>query len=1447
MTDMDGKKTQYMQDEPIAVIGMSCIFPQAPDVKTFWRNILNGVNAIGDPLPEWEADRYLEKGRVSTAKGGYLRDLYRFNPREFGIMPGSIDGGEPDQLLALQVAKRALEDAGAQYLTDGFDHRDTGIILGHSTHFHRGQINSAQHNIGIDQTMEILQAVLPAMTADQYDKIAAILKAQLPQFNADMASLEVPNAMTGRIANRLNFSGPNYLIDAACASSLLAVNAAVEELRAGRSRMMLAGGVNASLPAEVTVMFTLLDALSKRGRVSSFDVESDGTLLGEGLGVVVLKRLSDAKADGDRIYALVRGVGQSSDGKGLGLLAPSEKGETLAMRRAYDAAGIDPATVELIEAHGTGIPLGDKTEIAALRNIFGERQGAQGSIAVGSVKSMISHCIPAAGVASFIKTCCALYHKTLPPMLCNRVNPALGIEKTPFYVNNEARPWIAASGFPRRAGVNSFGFGGVNAHAILEEAPAGEKPPEKLSPFAAELCVFSAATAEQLQEKLATAQAFLSHRDDAALCDIAHTLWRKAQGDPGPYRLAMVAQSPADLAAKIAQAQEKLEKDPQKPLLGRGAVMFSATPLEGKLAFLFPGEGSQYIGMLADLAVHFDAVREWFDVWRGIFEAKPGESRTDIVFPPATELTEERRAALDKKLHDMDVGSEAVFIAGLAMNALLESLGVAPDVMLGHSSGESAALAASRAVPWERPADIAPLVRRLNGLYRDLDKEGGIETGALMAIALIGRDEIEKAAAGTAIMIGMENCPTQTIVYGSRDEVARLSETLTEKGAICEILPFDRGYHTPAFEPMKKVFEQYYKDIDLGVPRLPLYSCATAAPFPADKKSVRALAAAQWVQKVRFIDAVNALYDDGVRHFVEVGPGGKLASFTDQILRARGNAKESIVTAGNLEGRPGLAQLLHLMGRLYVNAKAVPEGLFAGRALKWLDLSALEKPKPQGMFLYNTMPRLRATPELKDALRAVSAPLPPHETAGVVMVQGMQDVTSFTPFITQINTLEQTAFAGAVRLNVEEDEFLRHHILSGRPSDSDPLLPGLACVPLMVTLEIMAEAAAILAGRIDVGAIEEIETYDWIALDEGECILDVTATMQEDGRIRTEVTRDGGRVMSAYFLFGPQPVKLREDLPPLGELAPSTWPEEYEVYHKGMFHGPIFQLHPTYRWNDSGIDSDIAPLDLSGFFRPGDRPQMVLNPVLFDAHNQLTAFWAVEKVGSDFNSFPARVGRMELYGRCPQATDGLSLRARRSPDGAGAPDQNENPLWDFECRDENGAVVLRMGNMKSVYFAVPNAFYRCRHDPLNGWAGYPYEGGSGGLDWHLTWFPEEFCAVSKGIFLRILAHTILNRAEREEWNALTSSTPPEKARWLFPRFAAKEAVRYWLYQETGHLLCPADIDIWYDAQGAVRAGGWWCEGESAFCAPPAVHLHEGGRESFVSVLKEEKARMLAAE
>ena len=954
--------------EPIAIVGVACVFPKAPDVATFWRNILSGVDAIDLPETAWDAQRYIESGRVKTAYGGYLKDLYRFDPREFGVMPSSLDGGEPDQFLALRVARDALADAG--YFGGDYDHSDTGIILGHSTYLHRGQGTLIQNHVVLDQTVELLRASCPYLDDARLGQIRELLAKKLPPPTADIAPGLVPNVMTGRIANRLNLNGPNYLIDAACSSSLLSVGAAMDELRAGRSRLMLAGGVNASLPAEVTIIFTQLGALSGRGKVRPFEAGSDGTLLGEGLGVVALKRLSDAIADDDRVYAVVRSIGQASDGRGHGLLAPSVEGETLAIERAYKSSGVDPASVSLIEAHGTGIPLGDRTEIAALKNVFGARRGTSATVALGSVKSMISHCIPAAGIAGLIKVALALHHKILPPTLCESVNSELGIESTPFYVNTQTRPWINRLGATRRAGVNSFGFGGINAHAIVEEAPQQVRRPEVHTPWPAELMVLSADSREALAKKLKVLATSLSQHDGWRMDGIAAML--VAEDQSATHRIAFVAKDRKELQKQIDQAQKRLLDSDAGRWSTRGGIVYASRRLEGKLAFLFPGEGSQYLGMFSDLAVCFDGVRQWFDFWNSLYDDEPGGSRTDILFAPQTELTAERQEAIEQRLNDMDVGSEAVFIGDQAMYTLLDSLGIEPDVMVGHSSGESSALAASGAIAADDPSQLAEFIRQLNVVYRRVSAEGQIPTGALLTVGALTRPVIDEhiAAAASEVVVAMDNCANQVVLYGSAASIDALQQALTRAGGICLPLPFDRGYHTPDFASVSAAFLDYYKTIGLERPLVPLYSCATAALFPDNPDAVRELAASQWSTTVRFRETLAKMHDDGVRYFIEVGPSGNLTSFVNDVLAG----KEYVSLATNLRRRNDVAQLLTVLASLYVDGRPVKlENLFTSRSIPTVDRSHAAA-EPSGMRLDNTIPMIRLDDADRDRLRELAAP-----------------------------------------------------------------------------------------------------------------------------------------------------------------------------------------------------------------------------------------------------------------------------------------------------------------------------------------------------------------------------------------------------------------------------------------------------------------------------------------
>ena len=1431
-----------MNREPIAIIGMACRFPMAADLKCFWSNILEGRDCISDPVDGWDSERYLESGRIHTAKGGFLKELFSFDPKRFGVMPSSVDGGEPDQYLALQIAKDALDDAGCG---DDYDHAETGIILGHSTYLHRGQGSLVQHGLVLDQTMELLSGLLPELEPVRLDEIRKLLASKLPQFNADVAPSLVPNVMTGRIANRLDLRGPNYLIDAACSSSLLAVSAAVDELRNGRSRLMIAGGVNASLPAEVSVIFSFLGALSGRGRVRPFEEGSDGTLLGEGLGAVVLKRQRDALEDGDRIYALVREVGQASDGKGHGLLAPSVDGETLAIRRAYSASGIDPKSVTLIEAHGTGIPLGDQTEVSALRQVFGDREGDFAHIALGSVKSMISHCIPAAGIAGLIKASLALHERILPPTLCETINPDLRLNETPFYVNTHKQPWVADLDSPRRAGVNAFGFGGINTHAILEEAPTASPSPSRLSPWPLELVLFAAASAEAMQNLLERTRAGLEEVENPSLAEWSRALNRKAQAvGKEACRLAVVARSPEDLLAKLGKAQKRLARNSEPSWLIRSGVCYSEGALDGKLAFLFPGEGSQYSEMFSELAELFPEIRDWFDFWHSLYEAPLGSNRTDHFFRRMDEEGGDRGGDESSELHAMDVGSELVFVGNRGMFELLSGFGIRPDALVGHSSGESCALAVAGAVGDGGQDQLADFIRGLNATYRSVAREGKIETGALLVIGALPREQIqaEVEASSGSLHVAMDNCDNQIIVFGpDESEVEALEKRLAEAGGIMMRLPFNRAYHTRCFEPVAQAFLSHYETAGLGVPQKPIYSCATADLFPDSGAEVRRLAASQWSSTVRFRDTIERMYEDGVRFFVEVGPSANLSAFVGDILSGRPFV--SIATSGRTRGE--LEHLLLALGQLYVHRKDLDVAkLHEGRGVEASLRSSID-PLAGELHLDNTMPMVRLDCSDRAWLREVAVqngPLGLSRAEGIQPSQeaafaepeseGFEDQeVGQLPLLSEARRIGQDKLWAVCDLSLE-DEFLRDHVLSG-PVSVDPDELGLACVPLAVSLEVMAEAVVALEGSRSIRLIRNVQALGWLTLDAGALSVEVEVS-RLDHRLRLyRVELRAEDVVVVVAEFGFEPDWCLPGLSQISDLQPAEWQGD-ELYSTGMFHGPIFQSISSLRgWSPLGIVADLSPVSLTGFFDEGDTPSLVLNPVLLDSLGQLSAYWIAHQIGTDFNSFPSAIDRIELYCDCPENIAGLLLRGApvRTAGSPSGDALDESISWSFECSDQSAQSLFRVSNYRNVGFTVPARYVDVRRSPLDGSCGAAVDffPGSSISFWKVQHFDRSFLAQSGGIFEKILAYAVLDERELEEWGELAGARRRE---WLSGRIAIKEAVRHWVETRVGERLYPREIEVHRSHSGAPLVEGWWTED---LCPAPEVSLTHD-RECAIAAL-----------
>lgn len=959
--------------EDIAVTGLACLFPGAPDLGTFWQNILAKVDAISDPPPEaWDPSLYFdaeadENDRVYCKKGGYLGPLALFDPLDHGIVPRAVEGGEPDQWLALHVARAALRDAGYEDLA-AYRER-AALILGKGTYANRGTMSIIQHTMLVDTVLGILKAVQPALDDEALRRIRADLKRRLPRFDAETAPALVSNVTVGRIANRLDVMGPSYTVDAACASSLVAVDIAVKGLRQGEYDVALVGGLQAATPHAVLGLFCQLKALSPTGRIRPFARDADGTLLSEGLGMALLKRRSQAERDGDRIYAVVKGTGVASDGRAVGVLAPRVEGEELALRRAYDQAGVAPGSVELVEAHGTGTPVGDAVEVEALRRVFGEPAGRP-RCAIGSVKSMIGHTMPAAGMAGFIKSALALHHRVLPPTInVSEPSPRLVADRSPFYVNTETRPWIHGDATaPRRAGVNAFGFGGINAHVVLEERDAADLGETHEHRWDSEVCLVAG---ESRAEVLALARQVrdgLARQPDVPLADVARAVNMPPRA--AARTLGIVAETTADLSRKLERAIARLDDPSCRRIKESSGIYFFDAPLggAGTLAFLFPGEGSQYPYMLGDLCRHFPAVRACFDRVDGLFARHArGYLLSDVVYP-APELPG-GGAGADRGLTQMDIAVEAVLTANHALYTLLRTLGVEPDAVLGHSTGEHSALQ----VAGVYDTDEEQRTIDMNELYLGAIDGGRIPPPVDLLAIGAGRPRVDALCAAFAgvAALAMDNCPHQVVLAVDQARSAAVQARCRAEGLLYERLPFDRPYHTPLFDAFAGDMRRFFRRWVTRPPAVPLYSCTTMGRYPADLDDMRRIAVEHWVRPVEFRRTVENMYADGIRLFLEVGARGNLTAFVGDTLGQRDHAAIPV----NVARRSGITQLHHAIAQLAGHGvRPDLSALYARRRLGDFDWTAADRPRaakrPLGRVQIPTgAPEMRLSAESVAAIR----------------------------------------------------------------------------------------------------------------------------------------------------------------------------------------------------------------------------------------------------------------------------------------------------------------------------------------------------------------------------------------------------------------------------------------------------------------------------------------------
>jgi 3-oxoacyl-(acyl-carrier-protein) synthase len=1385
----------------IAIVGIGAVFPGAADAPAFWRNIAAGVDAITEVPPDrWDPGVYYRPGetgadRFYCRRGGFVDDLAEFDPAQFGIMPAAVHGIEPDQLLVLRAAAEAIADCGTLP-----DRERVGVIIGRGGYLTPGIARLDQQVHTAHQLTAVLRDLVPWLGEDRIDAVRAAFCERL---GGDGASIGlVPNFAASRLANRFDLRGPAYTVDAACASSLVAVYHGVSELACGRCDAVLAGGVHACHHPTLWSVFTQLRALSPGELIRPFDARADGTLLAEGTGAVLLKRLADALAAGDRVYAVIRGVGVASDGRATSMMNPLADGQELAMRRAWAAAGLDPAAPDalgLLEAHGTATPAGDQVELTTLERVFGPPRGEP--IGLGTVKSMIGHAMPAAGIAGLIKAALAVHHGVLPPTL-NIEQPHPALARTRFEPVTSARAW---DGWPRRAAVNAFGFGGINAHVILESpptrapgrprpAPRAGGPPVSVPDEA--ILRLAAASPRALSEMLDAPDSVLL---DSVLAGsglagsglAGSGLAGQAGGPPadGPCRLAIVGPGPRNLALARKVVARGM------PWRGRSDLWFTPRPLlsgPGQVAFFFPGFESGFVPRL-------DGVAEAFGL-------------------PAPRLHGDgpgNEAGAGVVEHALDVIAVSRLFA-----AALAGLGITPDVLAGHSLGEWTAMMVA-------------------GMYPEIDafmasmRPGMVEVPDVVYAALgVSADRAAKLAGGADVVVSHDNCPHQSVVCGPAGPVADVIQRARAARILAQTLPFRTGFHSPMYAPYLAAARETLARLEVRPPDVPIWSATSLAPFPRDPDQVRELVLRHLVEPVRFRQLTELLYESGVRAFVQVGLGS-LTGYAEDTLRDR----EHLTVATAVRQRGGLAQLRRVAAALWADglsprfsrldraaspvsaslAGQTPYGAsLAGQTPYGASLAgqtpygaSLAGQTPYGASLAGETPygggsvRLRlGAPlvRLAGAVEPVTTPadvgMPVHTPVlaelSAVMTEAAVAAQSVTRALAEPGQelAGQPVSAGqpypgdqAPRSRSEEKlpgdrrpggddavtttrEFslrtmpdIADHCIfpqaQGWPDDSDRF----PVVPMTTLLEVMADAALEVAPGLVVTGFEQVTATRWLtvapattarcrAARDGEGQVRVSIEGYASGRVLVSADYPPPPPPAAAVLHGERPAPVTA-----GELYADRW----------MFHGPRFAgLADIASVADDGITGTVLSMPARG--------------ALLDSAGQLIGHWMQVSCTVDQTVLPTGIRAVRLYGPQPPAGARLGTVAwirevTRTEMRA-----------DAELRTADGRVWCRVDGWTTRRFATDDAIWQVKFRPERNILSCPATGG-----WTVLWerWPDT---ASRELMMR----SYLNATERARYERLN----PLQQRWsLLGTIAVKDSVRRWLWDRGAGPIYPAEITV----------------------------------------------------